>query len=389
VRRGVAGAVLAAAAIMLLAFRDGGFEPASWRAAKVAFLAAAGLAAVLGHATPPTRAQRWLVLGLGAFAAWVALSAVWSPDSGASLLEAERAALYAIAVGTVVLVGGRVLLGTLSGIALVCAYSVGRRLVQGPPDPPDPFEGTLLHEPIGYANALGGIAAIGFAAAIVLVPRLRPRVVAPALCGLFLLTLALSGSRGGWIAALAGTAVAVPLALDRRRLAAGAAALAGLALVLSLALPAGSLADDVAEHGGGDRAWYWHVAWEDVAAAPIHGRGAGSFELSWLERQPVPVSVRDAHSLYLETLAELGVVGLTLLLLALAPPLVLALRASSAAAAGGYVAFLLHAGVDWDWELPAVTLAGLFCGVAALRRTAAQALPTPGVSTRSRPEKES
>jgi hypothetical protein len=31
------------------------------------------------------------------------------------------------------------------------------------------------------------------------------------------------------------------------------------------------------------------------------------------------------------------------------------------AAAGAAVAFLVHAGVDWDWELPAVVVAGLCC----------------------------
>jgi O-antigen ligase len=80
---------------------------------------------------------------------------------------------------------------------------------------------------------------------------------------------------------------------------------------------------------------------------------------------------RDAHSLYVETLAELGPVGLALLLLALAVPL-LALRSRGdpllAAAGAGYVAFLVHAGVDWDWEQPSVTLAGLACGACVLVR---------------------
>jgi hypothetical protein len=30
------------------------------------------------------------------------------------------------------------------------------------------------------------------------------------------------------------------------------------------------------------------------------------------------------------------------------------------------VAYLVHAGVDWDWELPAITLTGLFCGAVIL-----------------------
>ena len=33
---------------------------------------------------------------------------------------------------------------------------------------------------------------------------------------------------------------------------------------------------------------------------------------------------------------------------------------------GVYVAFLLHAAADWDWEMPAVMLTGLFCGIALL-----------------------
>ena len=33
---------------------------------------------------------------------------------------------------------------------------------------------------------------------------------------------------------------------------------------------------------------------------------------------------------------------------------------------GAYTAFLVHAGVDWDWELPAVTLVGLLCAAALL-----------------------
>ena len=138
---------------------------------------------------------------------------------------------------------------------------------------------------------------------------------------------------------------------------------AALALVVALVLPAGSLADDLADRAG-DRPWYWHVAWAQTEEHPLAGRGAGTFELAWLEAQPAPVFVRDAHSLYLETLAELGVVGLALLALALAAPLAAASWPAGAAATGGYVAFLVHAGVDWDWEMPVVTAAGLFCGAA-------------------------
>ena len=148
------------------------------------------------------------------------------------------------------------------------------------------------------------------------------------------------------------------------------AAIVGLALVLALTLPAGSLAEGLAARGAGHRPWYWHVAWQEASDFPVTGRGAGTFELAWLEEQPIEESVLDAHSLYLETLAELGLVGLGLLALALVPPLVPAFRGTSAAAAAGYVAFLFHAGVDWDWEMPAVTVAGLLCGAAILCQAA-------------------
>ena len=355
--------MLAGGLVVLLAFREGGYDEASvWWAATVALLAAAGLA-FLYRPVVPTRLELVAVLALAALAGWAALSALWSPDPDASLLEAQRTFLYVAALAAALVVRGALLAGTLAGIGIVCAYALGERLLNGPPSPPDPFEGTLLHEPLGYANALGGLAAIGLAAGVAFLLDARLRPVGLAAVALFLPTLALTGSRGGWVAALAGCAVALALRTGRRRLGAVAAGVAALALVVALVLPAGSLADDLADRAG-DRPWYWHVAWAEVAEHPLAGRGAGTFELAWLEAQPAPVFVRDAHSLYLETLAELGVVGLTLLALALAAPLAAASLQVSAAAAGGYVAFLVHAGVDWDWEMPVVTAAGLFCGAA-------------------------
>ncbi len=121
---------------------------------------------------------------------------------------------------------------------------------------------------------------------------------------------------------------------------------------------------------GSNRSDYWRVAWREVEADPWLGGGAGSFQRYWLRHRSANLPVLDAHSLYLETLAELGPIGLALLLCALAVPL-LGLRAArrmplAAAAFGGYVAYLVHAGIDWDWEMPAVTLTALACGVVLL-----------------------
>jgi O-Antigen ligase len=118
---------------------------------------------------------------------------------------------------------------------------------------------------------------------------------------------------------------------------------------------------------GNGRADLWGLAWNDAKNHPALGAGAGTYERYFLRHQPADVSrVRDAHGLYIEALAELGPIGLSLLLVVFVMPLV-ALRYARRhplvpAAVGAYVAFLVHTGVDWDWELPAVTLAGLLAG---------------------------
>jgi hypothetical protein len=121
---------------------------------------------------------------------------------------------------------------------------------------------------------------------------------------------------------------------------------------------------------GNWRAENWSVAWSNYEAHPWLGSGAGTYEQAWMLDRPVAVKVRDAHNLYLETLSELGPVGFTLLLGALAFPIVAGIKARNnrfaPLALGAYVAYLIHASIDWDWEMPAVTLPALFCGVALL-----------------------
>ena len=133
---------------------------------------------------------------------------------------------------------------------------------------------------------------------------------------------------------------------------------------------------------GSSRVDYWRVAWHDVENHPALGSGAGSYRRYWLRHRPVPQPARDAHSLYLETLAELGPIGLVLLLAALGLPVAAAVTARDSltpAALGPYAAYLAHAGQDWDWELPVVTLAALVCAIALLvaSRKQEEALPPP------------
>jgi O-antigen ligase len=127
-----------------------------------------------------------------------------------------------------------------------------------------------------------------------------------------------------------------------------------------------NLNERIFSFSGSYRADIWASAWDQFAEHPVTGAGAGSFEQYWLEHRTFAGKVRDAHSLYLETLAELGPLGLALLLLALGVPVYAAFKARGhplvPAAFGAYVAYLVHAGVDWDWEMPAVTLTALLIG---------------------------
>jgi O-antigen ligase len=106
---------------------------------------------------------------------------------------------------------------------------------------------------------------------------------------------------------------------------------------------------------------YWKVAVEAFADQPLTGEGSGGFRTAWLREREFRESVRDAHSLYLETAAELGLIGLAALAVLLAGCGLAAVRAGPAAAGSvaAFAAFALHAGIDWDWELPALTLVAL------------------------------
>jgi hypothetical protein len=144
----------------------------------------------------------------------------------------------------------------------------------------------------------------------------------------------------------------------------------------------GNLNNRLLSFSGNGRADLWRLGWDEAKGDPVLGAGAGTYERYFLRHQPPRGSrVRDAHSLYLETLAELGPIGLAILVAVLVTPLAILSRARRhplvPAAAGAYVAYLVHTGVDWDWELPAVTLAGLLCGSAILLFARRSRAPEP------------
>lgn len=130
--------------------------------------------------------------------------------------------------------------------------------------------------------------------------------------------------------------------------------------------------------GNGSGRWqFWAAAIEQFETAPVIGRGAGSYEPWWAQHGSLSMYVHDAHSLYLQTMGELGIVGLLILLtFVVAGFVAIARRRSSlqgsmrnllAAVGAAYVAFIVAAGIDWMWEFTlvgalGVTFLGLLVG---------------------------
>jgi O-antigen ligase len=107
---------------------------------------------------------------------------------------------------------------------------------------------------------------------------------------------------------------------------------------------------------------YWKVALKDgFAKEPLKGIGAGGFGVIWLQHRDVDERARVAHSLYIETLAELGIVGFAFLLLFLGGVLGAARRVARAVpgAIAALLVFAAHCAIDWDWQVPAVSLVAL------------------------------
>jgi O-antigen ligase len=124
----------------------------------------------------------------------------------------------------------------------------------------------------------------------------------------------------------------------------------------------GDARDRLTQVGNNGRIGIWDAALETWSAEPLRGTGAGTFRVEYERRRDeIDLRVTDGHSLYLEVLAELGVVGLLLLAAALLVPLAVAARRLGGPERHAHAAFLatgaallVHTGVDWDWEMPAL-----------------------------------
>jgi O-Antigen ligase len=405
--------VVPAVAITAIGIENAGYFPTTWGWVTISFAALA----VVGLTRTEAIAYQGLLLlcALVAVVGWTALSLTWTISRQRTLDEVERSALILVATAALLVVARTarsLVAGTIAGTATLGLVAL---VLYARAQDVSRFEGTLLFRPVGYANGLGAIVAIGLALTVVAAGEELPvaaRAGATAAAALLAGALVLTESRGAILALAVGIVAAVALVPDRRSLVeraapAGAIAASGggvaagggphelwlLPTLLSVAV-AGGLASVfvrrihwrlvvaasalalvvgvvLAVHRGvgmGDRPAYWRAAFATAGERPAAGTGAGTFELDWLVHRHRVVATRDAHSLELETLAELGPVGVLGVLVMLAIPLRAGVRARRsscvAAAAAGYVVLVVHSAVDWDWEQPAVWLTGLAPGVA-------------------------
>jgi O-antigen ligase len=443
--RGAGVAACTAAAIVGLAASHGGYYAQTWGWATLVALATLAVGLAGGQAPSLGRLDMAALAALGLSIVLGLLSTLRPDQAGRAALEVERDVLYlTVLAAGLVAVRRRSLNGAIGGVlaGIVAVSLVGlSSLLLRPTRVPNRFEGRLLYDPVGYANAMGILVAVGIAVAIGCCAhassRLARTVAAAALVPLtaaFVLTesrgaqgallvaagitLAVDPYRGrvattaltvmplpalaavlavrspatdstGTIAQVSAEGQALAIALATLTIAAGAVQYAvarkrdaargnRIAMAVAAMLIVATIAGAIASAGSlGERAAYWRATWADARAHPALGSGAGSFAVVWLERRDIASPARDAHNLYLETLAELGPVGLAAVLVLFGVPLIAGIRARGQplipAVTGAYVAVVLHAALDWDWEMPAVVVPTFILGavlLAAARRPA-------------------
>ncbi|MGD9570403.1 MAG: O-antigen ligase family protein [Thermoleophilia bacterium] len=326
-------------------------------------LAAFGLLLAVGLAGHPRRGAAARA-GAAALVPLFALTLLFTLSRGAVLaLLVGLALLVAIAPGRLETVAVTVLTLAASAPLLIAANDEeGLVALKGPlPEHADPGRRILLYLLLTAAACAvaGALAALGTAR---LPDRLRPRV--------------------GWcvgavavVAVIAGLAARPP---DGGPIAWADRQVDSFTRFNPGARTDGSIADRLAVAAGSGRWQQWEVAGAEWRDAPIAGTGAGDYRFAWNAERPIDQTVQNAHSLYLEVMAESGLIGLVLLLLPAGAALWAIGRAARrgspdgrdrdmlvAVAAGAVIA--LHMMGDWDWQLPAVVLPAIVLGTAAMR----------------------
>jgi hypothetical protein len=360
--RGAAGGAAAFALTAWLAADNGGFDATTWNLALIAVCAAALVVVLLDGGERPTLTAGVFLGALALLTLWTALSYFWSDSPPLAPVEAQRVALYFAVALVAVLVRRRlearwVCAGVAGGATLIAGWNLVLH-IRGVANAAETGGGAA---PVGYANSLALLCVIG-AVALLALPRIA-LIVLPVL----LAELVLQSSIGAW-AALAAAVIAYVFA-TRPRIR---PALAVAAVLCAAAAPFALR--------GHERTSYWHVAVREAEANAVAGSGAGTFAGWWLRERSAPISTQEAHSLYLETLAELGPLGLALVLCVFAVGTTAAFRHGQPVPAAALTGYAIGAAVDFHWELAGVTVPAVLLGAVAVsaprpRRSTVPAVP--------------
>jgi O-antigen ligase len=210
-------------------------------------------------------------------------------------------------------------------------------------------------------------------------------------------------------------AVKRALAISRdRRVLGGIAAVAVVLLIVAGAIYGGRAWDrftssdlgtpsGLTEASSRGRIQFWDVALEAFGEKPILGHGAGTYQFAWEQLRPIDMANTQAHSLYLQALDELGIVGGVLALGMVLYMLWVGITAWRAAGGrerellavllGVSLAFAVGVAYDWFWQLAMVgsvffmatgTLVAARCGQLWHARAAARA--RAGIDVEANPE---
>jgi O-antigen ligase len=345
-----------------------------WNA--LGLLAAVGI--VLGFHLACTMGERRSVMVLAAgLLPLLAATLFFTFSRGAIAAGAVGIVVYALVARPGALLSGA--LATVPGTAVLLWFAYQANLLDTV-DPTTPAAVSQGHRVALVASVCAAVCAgVRLLLAARLDPRLHRRASEPSMS---------RRARRATLGASAAAALLALLALGAPRTLAS-----DWNRFFSGAVPHGNHGDlrkrltDPANNGRSD---LWRVALSGFDAAPLRGRGAGMYQTLWDRQRPSFVYTVNAHSLYLQAMAELGVAGLALLVV-LVGAIVGGLarrargqpRSLDAALLAAGVVWALHAGVDWDWEMPVVTL-GFFAaaGLALGARGVSASAWVPGRAAR-------
>jgi hypothetical protein len=335
-----------------------------WNA--LGILAGVGAILALGIAANP-RERRWASALAAAFVPVAATTLFFTFSRGAIIATLIGVVAYLAVARSAAVIGALVATVPATVIALISAYGADQLAS------PDPTSGTAVSQGHDVALTLAICSIAAFAIRFMTVNldrRLAARQREP-------------WPRERRLAVGGGTAVVVVVVA----LAAGAPSWASDQVdkfLNSAPTNTKDLRARLSDPSSNGRKDHWTAALKGFSKEPLRGSGAGTYEFTWDRYRKTNTIVVDGHSLYFEVLSEFGVVGLLLIVAIIGSILWTLLRAVQgpnrmiyAALFAAVLAWAIHAGADWDWEMPAVTAWVFAVGGAALAGRASPQRRTP------------